>query len=90
MGPGDEVIMPTLAIISCASQVARSGATMVFVDSREDFNLDVPKVERLITSRTKAILAVHTYSFPCDMDALLKARAAHLSVFNSMTSTLTA
>ena len=75
---GDEVILPSFAIISCVSQILRCGATPVFVDSDETtWNMDVAKVEQLVTSRTKAILAVHTYGLPTDVDILSEIASRH-------------
>ena len=71
-GPGDEVILPSFAIISCVSQILRTGATPIFVDSTPDtWNMDVTTIEALITPRTKAIMAVHTYGLPVDMKPLI-------------------
>ena len=72
IGPGDEVILPTFTIISCINQIVRSGATPVLVDSDPiTWNMDVSQVEAKITPRTKAIMAVHIYGLPVDMDPLL-------------------
>lgn len=72
IGPDDEIILPAFAIISCLSEVLRLGATPVFVDSDTvTWNMDVTKVEAAVTEKTKAILAVHTYGLPVDMDSLL-------------------
>jgi perosamine synthetase len=72
IGPGDEVILPTFTIISCINQIVRSGATPVLVDSDPiTWNMDVGQVEAKITSRTKAIMAVHIYGLPVDMDPVL-------------------
>ena len=71
IGPGDEVIVPTLTYIAAANAVAYAGATPVFADSeRETWQLDSESVQERITSKTKAILAVHLYGQPCDMDAI--------------------
>ncbi len=71
IGSGDEVIVPTLTYIASVNAIAYTGATPVFVDSTEDtWQMDVKDVERKITSKTKAVLAVHLYGYPCDMDAL--------------------
>jgi len=71
-GVGDEIIVPSFAIISCITQILRSGATPVFVDSDPlTWNMDVDAVEHLITPRTKAIMAVHTYGLPINMDPLI-------------------
>ncbi len=78
IGPGDEVIMPSFTIISCLAQILRNGATPVFVDALPDtWNMNVSQVEGLITSRTKAIMAVHIYGLPVDMDPLLEIAHRH-------------
>jgi perosamine synthetase len=78
IGAGDEVVLPTFTIISCIRQIIRSGATPVLVDSDPaTWNIDLAQVEDKITSRTKAILAVHTYGLPVDMASLLKIAARH-------------
>jgi perosamine synthetase len=77
-GVGDEIIVPSFAIISCVSQILRSGATPVFVDSNPiTWNMDVDAVEIAITSRTKAIMAIHTYGLPVDMDVIIDIAARH-------------
>ena len=69
---GDEVIMPTFTIISCAAAIVRAGGIPVVVDSDPyTWNMDVTKIEARITSRTKAIMVVHIYGLPTDMDAVL-------------------
>jgi perosamine synthetase len=71
LGRGDEVIMPTFTIISCINQIIRVGATPVLVDSDSiTWNMDVNQVEAKITPRTKAIMAVHIYGLPVDMEPL--------------------
>ena len=71
IGPGDEVIVPTLTFIASANSVAYTGAKPVFVDSEPvSWNLDPAAVENAITPRTKAIMAVHLYGHPADMRAL--------------------
>ena len=78
VGPGDEVIMPSFTFVSTASAFALRGAIPVFVDIRDDtLNLDERLVEAAITSRTKAIVAVHYGGVACDMDALLAIAARH-------------
>jgi perosamine synthetase len=72
LGPGDEVIMPTFTIISCVHQIVRSGATPVVIDSNPvTWNMDVSQIESKITKRTKAIMVVHIYGLPVDMDPIL-------------------
>ena len=71
--PGDEVIMPTFTIISCALAVIRAGAVPVYVDSDlETWNMQMDGIENLINPKTKAIMAVHIYGITVDMDPLLK------------------
>jgi len=73
IGPGDEVILPTFTIISCVMQIVRSGATPVLVDSDPlTWNMDVSQIEAKITPRTKAIMVVHIYGLPVDMDPVLE------------------
>jgi perosamine synthetase len=73
IGPGDEVILPTFTIISCVMQIVRSGATPVLVDSDPlTWNMDVTQIEAKITPRTKAIMVVHIYGLPVDMDPVLE------------------
>jgi len=68
---GDEVIVPTLTYIASVNAITYVGAIPVFVDCREDsWQMDPDDVERKITDRTRAIMAVHLYGHPCDMDRL--------------------
>lgn len=70
---GDEVIVPTLTYIASVNAIAYTGATPVFVDSLPDtWQIDPADVERKITSKTKAVMAVHLYGHPCDMDSLVE------------------
>lgn len=72
IGEGDEVIMPTFTIISCAMAVTKRGATPVLVDSDiNTWNMNVDEIEGKITDRTKAILVVHLYGLPAEMDKIL-------------------
>lgn len=69
---GDEVVMPTFTIMSCAAAVVRVGAKPVLVDADPlTWNMKAEDIESKITARTKAILAVHIYGLPVDMDAIL-------------------
>lgn len=69
---GSEVIVPANSFIASAEAVTRSGHRVVFADvDSETFTLDVADAERRITPRTAALIAVHLYGHPCDMDALL-------------------
>lgn len=76
--PGDEVIMPTFTIISCAAAVVRRGCTPVLVDSDPvTWNMDVSQIAAKITSKTKAIMVVHMYGLPVDMDPVIKIAQDH-------------
>ena len=78
LGPGDEVILPALTIISCAASVVRTGAVPVLVDcDRHTWNMDVNQIEAKITAKTKAIMAVHLYGLPVDMDPVIKLAEKH-------------
>lgn len=73
LGPGDEVILPAFTIISCAAAIVRAGATPVVVDSDPvTWNLDPALIEAAVTPRTRAIMAVHIYGLPVDMDPVLQ------------------
>lgn len=73
IGPGDEVIMPTFTIISCAAAVTKVGGMPVFVDSDPlTWNMDVRAVAEAVTEKTRAIMVVHIYGLPVDMGPLLE------------------
>ena len=72
IGEGDEVIMPTFTIISCAMAVTKLRAVPVLVDSDPDtWNMNTDEIEAKITKRTKAIMMVHLYGLPVDVDQVL-------------------
>jgi perosamine synthetase len=72
IGEGDEVIMPTHTIISCAAAVVRAGARPVLVDSDPvTWNMEFSQIESAITERTRAIMAVHLFGLPMDMRPVL-------------------
>lgn len=76
--PGDEVILPTFTMIATINAVTYCGATPVLVDSEPTYwQMDVEQVAAKITPRTKAILPVHTYGHPVDMDALNELACRH-------------
>jgi perosamine synthetase len=78
IGPGDEVIVPTFTMIASAAAVCYTGAKPVFVDCEPDtFNLDARLVKEKLTANTKAIMPVHIYGLPCDMDPLLDLASSH-------------
>src|SRR5262249_40892239 len=71
LGPDDEAIIPTFTMIATASAVSYTGATPVLVDAEpETCNMDVTRLEEKITPRTKAIVVVHTYGHPVEMNAV--------------------
>ena len=77
IGSGDEVITVPNSFISTAAAIRMAGARPVFVDVREDSNLNPDQLERAITSKTKAILPVHLTGRPADMDPILRIAKAH-------------
>lgn len=73
IGEGDQVIMPTFTIISCAMAVTKLGAVPVLVDSDiHSWNMNVDEIEEKITPKTKAIMIVHLYGLPVDVDKILE------------------
>ena len=73
VGPGDEIIVPTLTYIATANAVSYCGARPVFIDSEpETWNIDPARIEEKITPRTKGIIVVHLYGHPVDMDSVLE------------------
>ncbi len=69
---GDEVILPTFTIICCANAIVRAKAIPVVVDSNPiTWNMDISQIEKKITKKTKAIMVVHIYGLPVDMDPIL-------------------
>src|SRR5919107_4686243 len=73
VGPGDEVIVPSLSFIATANAVWQCGATPVFADiDPRTYNLEPEAAERAITPATKAIMPVHQLGLPADMDAFLE------------------
>ena len=77
VGEGDEVILPAYTYSATANVIIHTGATPVFVDIEDDFNISVPKIEAAITEKTKVIMPVDIAGFPCDYDeinALVKRR----------------
>lgn len=72
IGAGDEVIVPSNTYIATALAVTYTGATPVFVEPKPDtFNIDVGRIEEAVTDKTKAIMPVHLYGQPCDMDPIM-------------------
>src|SRR4051795_12745731 len=78
IGFGDEVILPTFTIISCAAAVVRAGATPVLVDCEPDtWNINAERIAERITARTRAILVAHIYGLPVNMAPVLSPARRH-------------
>ena len=78
IGPEDEVIVPTLTFIASVNPIRYTGAKPIFVDSHKDtWQIDPYEIEKKITSKTKAIIIVHLYGQPCDMDHIMKIARKH-------------
>ena len=78
VGPGDEVISPAHTVIMCTFAILHQNATPVYADIEPDtFNIDPDDIERKITKRTKAIIAVHMHGLPCDMTRIMNIAKKH-------------
>lgn len=79
IGPGDEVIVPSLTFVATANAVRYVGATPVFADvnGHDDFNISPAEIEKHITKQTRAIIVVHYAGYPCDMPRILEIAARH-------------
>jgi perosamine synthetase len=79
IGPGDEVIIPALTMIATINAVGLTGAKPVLVDStsKDDWNIDPEKIVKKITRKTKAIMPVQLYGYPCNMDAIMQIAKKH-------------
>jgi perosamine synthetase len=78
IGPGDEVIIPTFTMIAAANVVQYTGAKPVLTDSDpKNWNINPNEIEKKITEKTKAIMVVHLYGHPADMDPLMKIARDH-------------
>ena len=76
--PGDEVITPPFTFVATAGSIARLKAKTVFVDiDRETYNLDATCLEAAITSRTRAIMPVHLFGLPAEMEKIAEIARAH-------------
>lgn len=72
IGKGDDVIVCSNAYIACVMGITMNGANPIFVEPDKYNNIDVDKIEKAITSNTKAILAVHLFGQSCDMDKIME------------------
>ena len=72
IGKGDEVILPGNSFIATACTVVNIGATPVFVDVLNDYNIDPQKIKRVINKKTKAIIPVHLTGRIADMDQIMQ------------------
>ena len=70
IGPGDEVITVPYTFVATVGSIVTAGAKPVFVDIKEDYNIDESKIHRAITKKTKAIIPVHWAGRPCEMDKI--------------------
>ena len=77
IGVGDEVITAPNSYLASASSIALAGATPVFADVREDYNIDPAQIEKAITKKTKAIIPVHLTGRPADLDAIMAIAQKH-------------
>jgi dTDP-4-amino-4,6-dideoxygalactose transaminase len=79
LGPGDEVICPTLTFVATAAAMRQTGAEVVFADStsEDDFAIDPAEIERLVGPRTRAVVVLHYGGYPADMDAIMAAAKRH-------------
>lgn len=78
IGQGDEVIVPTLTYVASVNAIRYTGATPVFVDSLEGtWQMNPEEIQYKITPRTRAIMAVHLYGYPCNMDAISSITRKH-------------
>jgi len=74
---GDEVVVPSFTFVATANVVLACGAKPVFVDTKRDYNIDSLLFRKAITRRTKAVIPVHLYGYPADMDEVRDVASAH-------------
>ena len=78
MGKGDKVLVPSLTFIAVANAVTYTGAEPIFIDSHPEYwCMDPSKIEEKIDSQTKAVIVVHLYGHPCDMDGIMRIAEDH-------------
>ena len=74
--PGDEVVVPSFTFLATANVVLACGAKPVFVDIKDDYNMDPAAFRRAVTKKTKAVIPVHIYGYPADMDEIREVASA--------------
>ena len=74
--PGDEVVVPSFTFVATANVVLASGARPVFVDTKEDYNMDPKELRKAITKKTRAVIPVHVFGYPADMDEIREVAAS--------------
>jgi dTDP-4-amino-4,6-dideoxygalactose transaminase len=77
VGEGDEVLVPSHTAFPTIEAILHTGATPVFIDIDDTYTIDPTELERHVTARTKAIVPVHLYGHPCDMDAIMDVARRH-------------
>jgi len=79
LGPGDEVIVPSLTFVATANAIRYTGATPIFAEIRnqEDLNIDPNSINNLISNRTRAVIVVHYGGYACDMPTIIKIAEEH-------------
>lgn len=78
LGPGDEVIVPTLTYIASVNTIMQTGARVVFAESLADtWNVSIADIKRRVTEKTKAVMVVHLYGLACDMDEIVALCTEH-------------
>ncbi len=75
--PGDEVVLPSFTFVATANVVLACGAKPVFVDIKADYNMDPTGFKKAVTRRTKAVIPVHLYGYPADMDEIREIAGRH-------------
>ena len=89
IGPGDEVIIPAHTFVATCSAVVNVGATPVLIDVASDFNIDVNKIEEVLSDITKAVIPVHLSGYMADMDSIMEiAKKNHLIVIEDACQSL--
>ncbi len=76
VGAGDEVVVPSFTFVATANVVLARGAKPVFVDIRDDYNMDPAALKKAIGRKTKAVIPVHLYGYPADMDEIRELASA--------------